>query len=115
MKKKEPSKINTLVRYRPMVYAYTTLNMPDNEGLIKIGYTEGDVDKRIRKQGSEINAQTQKEWERPAYYSDEKTSFKDHDFHAYLRKIGIERYDAQTIRVKKARELNGFARVPKNH
>lgn len=40
-------RLKTTKRVMPMIYAYTTPGVPDNDGMIKIGYTERNVEKRI--------------------------------------------------------------------
>ena len=37
------------------LYAYTTPEIPKHAGYLKVGETTGDVDKRIKQQGHELN------------------------------------------------------------
>lgn len=83
-------KLNTSKPITPMIYAYTTPNNHDNDGWIKIGYTEQDVDERIRQQTYTANTKAQKEWTEVAVYADGSERFSDKDFHRYLRSIGIQ-------------------------
>lgn len=75
----------------PMIYAYTTPEIARHDGWVKIGYTERDVETRIQEQAHTIDAKVQLEWRGNALYEDGSGEcFKDTDFHAYLRKLGIE-------------------------
>ena len=68
----------------PKIYAYTTPQVTTNDGWIKIGYTERDVETRIREQTHTAAIQTEILWNHLAEYVDgpEKgLNFKDHDFH----------------------------------
>lgn len=42
--------INTAQKVVPMIYAYTTPEIASHNGWIKIGYTEQDIEKRIKQQ-----------------------------------------------------------------
>ncbi|MBR1694084.1 MAG: GIY-YIG nuclease family protein, partial [Selenomonas sp.] len=46
----------------PMIYAYTTPGVCYHDGYIKIGYTEQNVDERIRQQTHTAGIKAQKEW-----------------------------------------------------
>lgn len=78
----------------PMCYAYSTPEIKRHEGWVKIGYTEKqDVDKRIKQQGNEVDVIKKEEWRGNAIFEDGSGEFfTDHEFHAYLKKLGIE-YD----------------------
>ncbi len=91
------SKINvkTSVAVTPMIYAYTTPGIVYHEGWTKIGYTERDVDIRIREQTQTANIVAKKEWQDIAIFSDGKTRFTDKEFHAYLSKNDVERKEPQ--------------------
>ena len=91
------SKINvkTSVAVTPMIYAYTTPGVTYHEGWTKIGYTERDVDIRIKEQTQTANIVAKKEWQDIAIFSDGKTRFTDKEFHAYLVKNDIERKEPQ--------------------
>ncbi len=74
----------------PMIYAYTTPGISYHDGYIKIGYTEQDVDTRIRQQTHTAGIKAKKEWQGNAVFDDGSgETFKDHDFHAYLRQNEI--------------------------
>lgn len=73
----------------PQIYAYTLPAIRDNDGWIKIGYTERqNVDVRIQEQTktAAINLNYDKLWSEPAKFEHTDDWFKDKDFHAYLRK-----------------------------
>ena len=75
----------------PMIYAYTTPGVSYHDGYIKIGYTEQNVDERIRQQTHTAGIKAKKEWTGTAVFDDGSgETFKDHDFHAYLRQNDIE-------------------------
>lgn len=88
-------KIKTTKPAVPKIYAYSTPEIKRHEGWTKIGYTEQDVDERIRQQTHTADVKYDKEWDYLAYYEDGSGSFRDTDFHAYLRKLGIEQEDGK--------------------
>ena len=76
----------------PRCYCYTTPTIPDHDGWVKIGYTEqDDVEDRICQQLQTANIPHVTEWSDIAVFSDGKTYFRDGDFHAFLKKQGVER------------------------
>ncbi len=74
----------------PMIYAYTTPGVEYHDGYIKIGYTERDVDARIRQQTHTAGILAKKEWQGEATFQNSGENFRDVDFHAYLRKLGVK-------------------------
>jgi len=75
----------------PMIYAYTTPEVVRHNGWTKIGYTERDVEKRIKEQAQTIDVEVNLEWKGNAIYDDGSgDSFTDKEFHSYLRKNGVE-------------------------
>ena len=84
-------KLKTSEAVTPMIYAYTTPGIVYHDGWTKIGYTERDVDLRIKEQTQTANIIAKKEWQDIAIFSDGKTRFTDKEFHAYLSKNDIER------------------------
>lgn len=84
-------KIKTAKRVVPMIYAYTTPEIARHNGWTKIGYTEQTVEKRLKQQAHTIDVVYHEEWKGNAVYDDGSGEiFSDKDFHAYLRKLGIE-------------------------
>jgi len=86
-------KIQTTTPAVPMIYSYTTPQIQDHDGWTKIGYTEQDVDTRIKQQTKTANIKAVKQWADRAEFEDgqEPLAFKDHQFHGYLMKLGISR------------------------
>lgn len=84
-------KIKTAKRVVPMIYAYTTPEIARHNGWIKIGYTEQAVEKRLKQQAHTVDVIYHEEWKGNAVYDDGSGEiFNDKDFHAYLRKLGVE-------------------------
>lgn len=74
-----------------MIYAYTTPGISYHDGYIKIGYTEQDVDERIRQQTHTAGIKPKKEWQGNATFEDGSgDTFTDKQFHTYLRKNGVK-------------------------
>ena len=67
-----------------MIYAYTTPDISYHNGWTKIGYTERDVDLRIKEQTQTAHIRFHKEWQDLAIFFDGKTRFTDKEFHTYL-------------------------------
>lgn len=85
-------KINTTTKVIPQCYAYTTPGVPKHDGWTKIGFTERDVETRIREQTHTVGVDYKIWWHlRAAYMSEPFGAFTDKDFHAYLKKLGISR------------------------
>lgn len=83
--------INTVKSVTPMIYAYTTPEIARHNGWTKIGYTEQDVETRIKQQTHTADVKWNLEWKGNALFDDGSAErFTDKDFHAYLRKSGIE-------------------------
>ncbi len=75
----------------PMIYAYTTPEVARHDGWTKIGYTEQDVETRIKQQTHTADIEYKLEWRGNAIFDDGSgEAFTDKDFHAYLRKDGVE-------------------------
>lgn len=89
----KPINIQTSTRVIPMIYAYSTPDVPKHNGWVKIGYTEKqDVDSRIKQQTHTADIDYKIEWKGNASYDDGSGDvFHDSDFHAYLTKNGVER------------------------
>ena len=83
--------INTARPVVPMIYAYTTPEVVRHDGWTKIGYTEQDVETRINQQTHTADISWHLEWKGNATFDDGTAdTFTDKDFHAYLRKEGVE-------------------------
>ena len=85
-------KLNTAKQAYPMIYAYSTPQIADHDDWTKIGYTEDqDVETRIKQQTHTSDTEARLEWKGTAIFDDGSFDrFTDHDFHAYLRKSGVE-------------------------
>ncbi|WP_105207748.1 DEAD/DEAH box helicase family protein [Streptococcus suis] len=86
--------IKTSEEISPKIYAYTTPHVTNNEGWIKIGYTERQVEQRIKEQTHTAGIEPSILWQEEAKYIEEPDKgkpFKDHDFHQFLNFHAIER------------------------
>ena len=83
--------IQTTKQVVPMLYGYSTPEVVRHNGWTKIGYTEQDVETRINQQTHTADIRWQLEWKGNTTFDDGSgETFIDKDFHAYLRKSGIE-------------------------
>jgi superfamily II DNA or RNA helicase len=88
---KNNTNIKSSEKVVPMIYAYTTPGVEYHNGYIKIGYTEQDVNERIKQQTHTAGIKAQKEWQGNAFFEDGSgDTFTDKQFHAYLRRNGIK-------------------------
>lgn len=79
--------INTTKQVVPMIYAYSTPEIARHNGWLKIGYTEQEVDKRLKQQTYTVDVEYIEEWRGNAVFEDGSGErFTDKDFHAYLIK-----------------------------
>ena len=68
----------------PTIYAYELVGVPTHTGLLKIGYTDREAQKRIKEQLGTAAIQYKIVFEESAMKSD-GSSFTDHDVHRLLR------------------------------
>jgi type II restriction enzyme len=103
--------ISTFREITPLIYSWSTPDIPKYEGWEKIGFTEQDsADTRIAQQASQLSVEKRKLWSRRALFTSEAGgSFTDRDFHAYLKQLGIER-ELKPNRT----EWHSFAGTPKS-
>lgn len=88
--------VKTTKKVVPMIYAWTTPDIPKYDGWIKIGYTEQDVAKRIQQTASELHIQKDEQWRGMAVFDDGSGDrFTDHDFHRYLKKKEYKHKDKE--------------------
>ena len=88
--------IRSSVRVVPMVYAYTTPGVEYHDGWTKIGYTERDVETRVREQTHTAGIRYVIEWKGNAVFDDGSgVRFSDKDFHSYLRKRGVKQEEGE--------------------
>ena len=109
--------INTAKSVTPMIYAYTTPEIARHDGWTKIGYTEQDVETRIKQQTHTADVRWNLEWKGNALFDDGSGErFTDKEFHAYLRKSGIEQVMDETLQGKKCKtKLRSINQVIVNH
>lgn len=72
----------------PTIYAYELVNVATHKGLLKIGYTDRDAQKRIKEQLGTAAIQYNIVFEESAMKKD-GSSFTDHDVHRHLRRQGF--------------------------
>lgn len=82
--------VKTSKRAVPQIYSWSTLDMPKFKGWTKIGYTEQDVEQRVYQTTHTAGVTPHIEWHGNAVFEGGGT-FMDHEFHAYLEKLGITR------------------------
>ena len=106
--------IETFREVVPYVYSWKTPDIPKYDGWEKIGYTEQDSsDARIAQQASQLNIKKVKVWAyRAAFITEDGGTFRDSDFHAFLKQQGIQReYDHESTPHRT--EWHKFASAPK--
>jgi type II restriction enzyme len=88
--------ISTYRTITPLIYSWTTPDIPKYYGWEKIGYTEqGTADARIAQQASQLAVVKEKLWSRRALFTSETGGrFRDSHFHAYLKQQSVERETA---------------------
>ncbi|KRE35991.1 restriction endonuclease subunit R [Janibacter sp. Soil728] len=103
--------ISTYREIVPVIYSWSTPDMPKYDGWEKIGYTEQEsADVRIKQQASQLSLTQEKRWSRRALFTTEAGGwFSDHHFHAYLKQRGIARETSP-----KRTEWHDFNGAPKN-
>lgn len=87
-------KLNTYREIKPVIYSWSTPDMPKYAGWEKIGYTDQmTAAERIAQQASQLSVTKDINWTRKAFFTSEgaEGSFTDHDFHRYLKQQGVER------------------------
>lgn len=117
MKKREPvasPNISTFREVVPYIYSWMTPDIPKYDGWEKIGYTEQEsAEKRIAQQAGQLNIQKIKVWAyRAAFMTEDGGTFRDSDFHAFLKQQGIEREFDPTSTPSRT-EWHKFAGAPK--
>lgn len=98
----------------PYIYSWKTPDIPKYDGWEKIGYTEQDSsDARIAQQASQLNVKKIKVWAyRAAFMTEDGGTFRDTDFHAFLKQQGIQReFDPEST--PRRTEWHKFAGAPK--
>lgn len=89
-------KVQTSRPVIPKIYAYTTPEIKRHDGWTKIGYTEQDnVEDRIKQQTYTADVIANYEWSGNAIFENTNKRFTDKQFHAYLRKLGIQQEEGK--------------------
>ena len=100
----------------PQVYAYTTPEITRHDGWTKIGYTEQDVETRVRQQTHTANVLAKIEWHANATYEDTGETFRDTDFHGYLRRLDVANEpDTEWFEIEPAPAKMRFYEFRENH
>ena len=100
----------------PQVYAYTTPEIARHDGWTKIGYTEQDVETRVKQQTHTANLLAKIEWHGNATYEDTGETFRDTDFHAYLKKLDVANEpDTEWFKIEPAPAKIRFYEFRENH
>ena len=109
-------KVKTSRPALPQVYAYTTPEIARHDGWTKIGYTEQDVETRVRQQTHTANVLAKIEWHGNATYEDTGETFRDTDFHAYLKKLDVANEpDTEWFEIEPAPAKARFYEFRENH
>ena len=109
--------IKTTSKVTPQCYAYTTPGVPSHDGWTKLGYTERDVETRIKEQTHTVNVEYKTWWSmRSSFMTEPYESFKDTDYHAYLTKLGILREkDTEWFKIDPNEARRLFIEFAQNH
>ena len=77
----------------PKIYAYEFIGVASHKGFIKVGYTERDVETRVKEQNSQgrLRYRILGTW---SAMKNDGTCFTDHDVHAVLKRKGILQLNA---------------------
>lgn len=87
----------------PMIYAYEDTN-PQYKGMLKVGYTSVDIDKRVAEQYPTKRPDGSVPYKivvRESAMYDDGTGFKDHDVHKVLERKGFIRVGGEWFKCKK--------------
>lgn len=110
-------KLKTASQIIPMIYAYSTPEIKRHDGWVKIGYTEKDVEKRIKEQTQTADVKYIEEWRGNAIFEDGSgKTFKDKEFHVYLRKYGVKNDKTnEWFKISGKKSENCFHKFRKDH
>ncbi|MEO5287112.1 DEAD/DEAH box helicase family protein [Limosilactobacillus sp. WILCCON 0053] len=110
-------KIKTATKVAPQIYAYQTPDVPLHHGWTKIGYTERNVDARIREQSNTIDVPYELCWHRLAKFTTEPyDTFDDKPFQKYLSREGVQRKEGKEwFHIDPGLALNYFKEFQENH
>lgn len=107
--------VSTYREIIPLIYSWSTPDVPKYKGWEKIGYTEQEsAEARIAQQASQMSIEKQTEWVyRALYMSELGGRFKDTDFFVYLRQQGVVR-ETKSESNPKTTEWHDFTDTPKS-
>lgn len=77
----------------PQIYAYSLVDVASHNGYLKVGFTERDVDTRIKEQVHTVGVPFKIHLRESAMRTD-GTCFTDHDVHTILRRRGFRQLNA---------------------
>ena len=83
--------------FEPRIYVYRLLGVPEKDGLVKVGYTERDVETRIKEQLGTAGIRYEILLEASAMLHD-GSNFTDHEVHRLLRAQGIANPEGEWFR-----------------
>ena len=110
-------KIKAATKVTPQCYAYTTPGVPAHDGWTKIGFTEREVETRIKEQTHTVGVLHKTWWHlRAAYMTEPFGTFTDKDFHAYLKKLSVSREEGtEWFRIEPNTAKGNFFDFTQNH
>ena len=109
-------KVKTARPALPQIYAYTTPEISRHDGWTKIGYTEQDVETRVRQQTHTANVRYVIHWHGNATYEDTGETFRDTDFHGYLKRLDVANEpDTEWYQIEPAPAKMRFWEFRENH
>ena len=109
-------KVKTARPALPQIYAYTTPEISRHDGWTKIGYTEQDVETRVKQQTHTANVRYVIHWHGNATYEDTGETFRDTDFHGYLKRLDVANEpDTEWYEIEPAPAKMRFWEFRENH
>ena len=109
-------KVKTSRPALPQIYAYTTPEIARHDGWTKIGYTEQDVETRVKQQTQTANVYYVIHWHGNATFEDTGETFRDTDFHGYLKKLDVANEpDTEWYEIEPAPAKARFYEFRENH
>ncbi len=109
-------KVKTSRPALPQIYAYTTPEIARHDGWTKIGYTEQDVETRVKQQTHTANVRYVIHWHGNATYEDTGETFRDTDFHGYLKRLDVANEpDTEWYEIEPAPAKMRFWEFRENH
>lgn len=82
---------------KPTIYVYELIDVPTHTGLVKVGYTDRDAQRRIKEQLG-TSAVKYKIIHHESAMKNDGSAFSDHEVHRHLRSNGIENPEGEWFR-----------------